>query len=281
MKEIREYVRHDSLNLVSYILYNENDEIINQGVGRTLNISTGGILLEIEDLVEDEIKTVRMEIALDDNIVSIDGRVAFTLLTTECYTECGIKFNETPQEINSAIQNYIENVLKQKAKKPGLLRVKDARIDNLGLTLSNEHKIIHEYIDAFKKMAEIPENEFTLQNILKLINFLKKDLYEHFYFEEHVVFKAALYDNTIDKKNQALVYKFISDHALMMKEIDEIIAYIHLVCGDTERADDFIVRKIFLFMGLLKKHNREEQELLIPCIDENMENMKYLNSLLI
>lgn len=281
MNESREYVRYDSLNLVSYTLFNTDDEIIDQGVGRTLNISSGGILLEIEDFVEDEIKNIRMEIALDDNIVTVDGRVAFTLLTTECYTECGIKFLETPHDVLKVIQDYIDNTLDKTKKKPGLLREKDARIDSLMLTLSNEHKIIDDYVDSYRNLVEKPENELTIQNISKLLTFLKKDTSDHFYFEEQAVFKAAIYDKIIDKQASDIVNKFKNEHIIMMKELNDIIAYIQLLSEDSKTPDEFIIRKIYLLMGQAKKHSREEMELLVPLIEQNWEKMRYLNSLLI
>ena len=40
----RRHTRYESLNL-SYVCLDENDNIIKQGMGRTLNISESGILL--------------------------------------------------------------------------------------------------------------------------------------------------------------------------------------------------------------------------------------------
>lgn len=281
MNENREFVRHESLNLVSYILFNSNDEIINQGVGRSLDISKGGILLEIEDLIDDEINTIRMEIALDDNIVSVDGRVAFTLLTTEGYTECGIQFKNTSSEIQANIQDYIDKNLRLKKKKPSPLRTKNTRIDSIELTLSNDHKIISDYIDSYRSMVETPENEFTMQNLSKLITFMAKDLSDHFYFEEEAVFKGSLSGSAIQTEIQVLVEKFKKDHAILINEMNAINSYIKLWVNEQKNTDTFIIRKTYLFMGQIKKHNREEMELLLPLIDQDKEKLKHINALLI
>jgi len=281
MNENREFVRHESLNLVSYILFNSNDEIINQGVGRSLDISKGGILLEIEDLIDDEINTIRMEIALDDNIISVDGRVAFTLLTTEGYTECGIQFKNTSSEIQANIQDYIDKNLRLKKKKPSPLRTKNTRVDSIELTLSNDHKIISDYIDSYRSMVETPENEFTMQNLSKLITFMAKDLSDHFYFEEEAVFKGSLSGSAIQTEIQVLVEKFKKDHAILINEMNAINSYIKLWVNEQKNTDTFIIRKTYLFMGQIKKHNREEMELLLPLIDQDKEKLKHINALLI
>lgn len=281
MNENREFVRHESLNLVSYILFNSNDEIINQGVGRSLDISKGGILLEIEDLIDDEINTIRMEIALDDNIISVEGRVAFTLLTTESSTECGIQFKNPNPEVQINIQNYIDNALSLKRKKPSPLRAKNTRIDSIELTLSNDHKIISDYIDSYRSMVETPENEFTMQNLSKLMIFMAKDLSDHFYFEEEAVFKGSLSGGAIQTEIPVLIEKFKKDHAILISEMNAINSYIKLWVNEQKNTDTFIIRKIYLFMGQIKKHNREEMELLLPLIDQDKEKLKHINALLI
>lgn len=281
MNEKRESVRHDSLNLVSYILLNAENDIISTGVGRTLNISCGGILLEIEDLVDDDIKTVRMEIALGDSIISVDGGVRFTLLTTQGYTEYGIQFRETSTESMENLQKYLDDVLGLMEKRPGLLRSKEARIESLETTLTEEHRIISEYIESYKNMAENRNDADLIYKISKLLTFLKKDLSDHFYFEENVIFKAAESTKNAPKEIPRLTLKFRNDHSLILETLDEIIPYIRFLMGEAKNTDDFIIRKIFLFMGQTKKHAREEMELLVPLMDADKEMIRQINALLL
>lgn len=281
MNEKRESVRHDSLNLVSYILLNADNDIISTGVGRTLNISCGGILLEIEDLVDDDIRTVRMEIALGDSIISLDGGVRFTLLTTQGYTEYGIQFRETSSESMEHLQKYLDDVLGLMEKRPGLLRSKEARIESLETTLAEEHRVISEYIESYKNMAENRNDADLIYKISKLLTFLKKDLSDHFYFEENVIFKAAESARNVSEKLPGLALKFRNDHALILETLDEIIPYIRFLMGEAKNTDDFIIRKIFLFMGQTKKHAREEMELLVPLMDSDKEIIRQINALLL
>ena len=45
-KERRRHPRFESLNLISYVVYDETDNAVRQGMGRTLNISKTGICLD-------------------------------------------------------------------------------------------------------------------------------------------------------------------------------------------------------------------------------------------
>ena len=44
--------RADSHNILSYVCLDEENEIVEQGMGRTLNVSEGGILLETHDSID-------------------------------------------------------------------------------------------------------------------------------------------------------------------------------------------------------------------------------------
>lgn len=98
MNDKRSHQRFNSLNLVSYKLFDDKNELCAQGIGRTLNISQGGILLEIEDKLDDEIKGVYMEIALDDTLIIVSGSVSFTRKTNHGHIECGLNFREQIRE---------------------------------------------------------------------------------------------------------------------------------------------------------------------------------------
>ena len=63
----RKYQRIRSLNL-SYICLDENNNIVKQGMGRTLNISESGILLETHFPIESEY-SVLLTIALKEDLL--------------------------------------------------------------------------------------------------------------------------------------------------------------------------------------------------------------------
>ena len=67
----RKHQRIPSLNL-SYICLDENNNIVKQGMGRTLNLSESGILLETHFPIELEY-LVLMTIALKEDLLEIKG----------------------------------------------------------------------------------------------------------------------------------------------------------------------------------------------------------------
>ena len=71
--EKRKHHRIDSLNL-SYLCVNENNEVVKQGMGRTLNVSESGILLETVFPLKKNL-SLSISIGLEDDLVDIQGKV--------------------------------------------------------------------------------------------------------------------------------------------------------------------------------------------------------------
>jgi len=68
----RKHERIKSLNL-SYICLDEDRNIVKQGMGRTLNISESGILLETHFPIELK-HTIRLTISLEGDLLDIIGK---------------------------------------------------------------------------------------------------------------------------------------------------------------------------------------------------------------
>ena len=75
--EQRQYPRVETCNLISYLLIRANGEITDQGMGRALNISQGGILLETTQLILSEHISL-MSVDLDNNLIEIKGNVVYS-----------------------------------------------------------------------------------------------------------------------------------------------------------------------------------------------------------
>ncbi len=90
-KDKRKSERIDSNNLISYVCLNEKDEPVGQGMGRTLNISEGGILLETHAIIDPNY-TLSFTISLEDVIMDIKGRVTYNKKRGDGKYESGIKF---------------------------------------------------------------------------------------------------------------------------------------------------------------------------------------------
>jgi len=279
MKDKRRHQRFNSLHLVSYKFFNENDELCGQGVGRTLNISQGGILLEIETPVDYEIKTVHMEIALDDTLILLSGCAIFIKKLDKGYIECGVKFQRISPGSLDLLLNYIKEFFGETNKKIGLLRSKASGIDNVVLTLSKEHRIITDYAITCRETLEGLGSEYMAQTLSTLFFYMENDLGKHFYFEEQVLFQAALSGTVSGDEISSLVKKFKDDHPLIMAELDEISSSLKVLVKNQENIDAKIKDRIEAFLEKLKAHARKEMVELFPLIDSNEEKMKILNRL--
>ena len=101
----RKHQRIPSLNL-SYICLDENNNIVKQGMGRTLNISESGILLETHFPIEPQY-LVLMTIALEEDLLEIKGKPIHARSNETGEFEVGIEFLEPDQDSIRLLQNFI------------------------------------------------------------------------------------------------------------------------------------------------------------------------------
>jgi c-di-GMP-binding flagellar brake protein YcgR len=88
----RRYRRVDSTNLLNYVCLNENSEPFTQGMGRTLNVSESGILLETHTPIDPE-TMVSLTIGIEEDLVEITGKVVYLKESGEDTYEAGINFS--------------------------------------------------------------------------------------------------------------------------------------------------------------------------------------------
>jgi hypothetical protein len=74
MVEKRKSPRIDSINL-SYICLDKHNNVLQQAMGRTLDISEGGFLIETHFPIEKDC-TIEASIGLGDNTIDIKGKIA-------------------------------------------------------------------------------------------------------------------------------------------------------------------------------------------------------------
>jgi hypothetical protein len=101
----RKHQRIPSLNL-SYICLDENNNIVKQGMGRTLNISESGILLETQFPIESQY-LVLMTIALHEDLLEIKGKPIHSRSNEPDKFEVGIEFLEPGQDSIRLLENFI------------------------------------------------------------------------------------------------------------------------------------------------------------------------------
>ena len=113
-QEKRKHARFSSLNL-SYVCLDENNQIIKQGMGRTLNVSESGILLENHFPI-DKSHIVTLTLGLGEDLVDIKGRLVHTRTNTGGKYEVGIEFTEPDQKASRSLKKFIDAFRRQSEK---------------------------------------------------------------------------------------------------------------------------------------------------------------------
>jgi len=105
-EEKRKHSRVDSLHLLNYVYLDENEDEDTQGMGRTLNISESGILLETHNLIATN-NIIALTIGFEEEMVDIKGRVIYNKKSLDNMFEAGIEFFDVNDEAQKILQRYI------------------------------------------------------------------------------------------------------------------------------------------------------------------------------
>ena len=106
MIEKRKHPRINSLNL-SYICSDENGAVINEGMGRTLNVSESGILLETNFYIDLK-QNISLTIAFENELVDIRGRVVHCRVNRDGKCETGIQFLRADNKDIQVLKKFIK-----------------------------------------------------------------------------------------------------------------------------------------------------------------------------
>lgn len=117
-KDNRLHSRIDALNLLSYSCIDETGQVVIQGMGRTLNVSEGGILLETH-LQIDSTHTISLTIGFKEELVDIDGDIVRSTPGKDDNYESGIKFHEMDEAALKVLKKYIKAFKEQYGSDPG------------------------------------------------------------------------------------------------------------------------------------------------------------------
>ena len=105
-EEKRRHYRVDSQNLLNYACYDENGHVVKQGMGRTLNVSETGILLETHIPIDSQY-VVGLTIGFEENLINIKGKVVYTKAGKDGKFESGIQFMESDPDTNALLKKFI------------------------------------------------------------------------------------------------------------------------------------------------------------------------------
>lgn len=103
----RKKTRTNSLNLLSFYCLDESNEIVMQGVGRTLNISEDGILLETHEPIDPR-HSVSLFIAIEEDLVDVKGKVIHSSANDNGKFNTGILFVEPNETTRHIIEKSID-----------------------------------------------------------------------------------------------------------------------------------------------------------------------------
>jgi len=106
MTEKRKTDRINTLNLF-YILLNDQDTAVHQGMGRTLNLSETGILLETHFPIESGY-TVLISIGLAEDLVDVKGKVVHQRQLKDDTFVTGICFVEVTDTAIQIIKKFVQ-----------------------------------------------------------------------------------------------------------------------------------------------------------------------------
>ena len=107
MNEKRKHSRVESIYLLSYVNLDENNEELMQGMGRTINVSESGIMLETHVAFKEQ-DTVDVVVGLKEDMVTIRGKVIFTRTADSGRYQSGIQFLTIKDDSLSTLRRYIE-----------------------------------------------------------------------------------------------------------------------------------------------------------------------------
>ncbi len=106
-KEKRRYPRIYSLNLIAYACIDKKNNVTNQGMGRTINVSEIGLLLETYYPLDCE-NVMLVDVGIKDELIDIRGRVIHAAVNSDGKHETGIEFIEIDRRSSEILRQYIE-----------------------------------------------------------------------------------------------------------------------------------------------------------------------------
>lgn len=103
----RKHVRVQSTNLLNFVCLGEDGEPCHQGMGRTLNVSESGILLETYKPIDSR-ALISITIGIEEELVDIEGEVVFLKESAKDTYEAGIQFSHINDKERKILLKFIE-----------------------------------------------------------------------------------------------------------------------------------------------------------------------------
>ena len=107
MEDNRKHKRIHSTNLLNYVCLDEEGDAFAQGMGRTLNVSESGILLETHAPLDLQ-TVVSLTIGMEEQIIDIKGTAIYSKKNDDGSYEIGIEFIDTETAELTVLQRFIQ-----------------------------------------------------------------------------------------------------------------------------------------------------------------------------
>ena len=112
-EEKRRHARVTSVNLMSYACFDENCKQLGQGMGKTLDMGLGGLLMETPVPIQAKY-ILLMAINLKEELTEIRGRVVYCKESEPKVFHTGIRFIEKNEKIREIVTDMLKFFLKTK-----------------------------------------------------------------------------------------------------------------------------------------------------------------------
>lgn len=117
--ERRRFIRPEALNLLDYLVVDDQGRQAEYSMGRTLNVSEGGILMETHIPLPMN-QQVMITLGLEDDLIDVMGRIIYTTSNAGRHQN-GIKFFHVADRDKKALDRYVREfhrTFKKKIKEP-------------------------------------------------------------------------------------------------------------------------------------------------------------------
>jgi c-di-GMP-binding flagellar brake protein YcgR len=112
-EEKREYPRVPISNIVSYVCIDKDGNELDQGMGKTVNISQGGILLETTRAIESDF-VLLMTVDHNNKVLQTRGEVVHTRSVESAKYFTGVRFDGDRETVIRVVKSFILDYHKQK-----------------------------------------------------------------------------------------------------------------------------------------------------------------------
>ncbi len=100
--------RLESLNLVSFSHRGKDGKLDLEGVGRTLDLSEGGVLLEVTTSVPDLSEVLDVTLGIRQDILKAHGRIVHQRQLPNGHFALGLSFTDLSPDGRSLITRFLE-----------------------------------------------------------------------------------------------------------------------------------------------------------------------------